>query len=284
MKSIKILMVITLLLSSGLLKAEIKNAETRNVKIAGSCALCKEGIEAAAFEKNISKASWDKDTKIALVTFDSKKTAMDAVLKKVALAGYDNEAFLAPDDAYAKLAECCKYERTVKKEAVAERKIQGHAHDAAPVNEKAEPAGSDPLKAVLDAYFSVKDALVNSDGNAAAESAANLAKAINTVKMDQLASDQHTVWMKVMSELGADAGHISETRDVGRQRDRFSTLSENMYKLIKSGNPSEAVYYQHCPMARGGEGANWLSQIPAIKNPYYGAKMLTCGQTTETIK
>ena len=27
------------------------------------------------------------------------------------MSGYDNEKYLAPDDAYAKLPECCKYER-----------------------------------------------------------------------------------------------------------------------------------------------------------------------------
>jgi hypothetical protein len=82
MKSIKILMAIVLLLSPFLSIAEIKNVSTEKVKIAGSCALCEEGIETAAFEKNISKASWDKDSKMALVTYDNKKTSIDAVLKK----------------------------------------------------------------------------------------------------------------------------------------------------------------------------------------------------------
>lgn len=277
-------MAIVLLLSPFLSNAEIKNVSTENVKIAGSCALCKEGIETAAFEKNTSKASWDKDSKIALVTYDSKKTTIDAILKKVALAGYDNDRFLAPDDAYAKLAGCCKYERAVKKQAVAENKMTEHQHDAMTGTQKDAAADANPLKPVLDAYYAVKDALVSSDGNIASTNATNLVKAIKAVKMDQLASEQHMVWMKVMKDLDFDADHISETKDVGHQRDHFSSLSDNMYKLIKSGKPSEAVYYQHCPMAKEGKGANWLSQIPAIKNPYYGAQMLNCGKTTETIK
>ena len=277
-------MAIVLLLSPFLSNAEIKNVSTENVKIAGSCALCKEGIETAAFEKNTSKATWDKDSKMALVTYDNKKTSIDAVLKKVALAGYDNEKFLAPDDAYAKLADCCKYERAVKKQAVAEKKMTEQQHDAMTGTQKGASADADPLKPVLDAYYAVKDALVSSDGNAASTNATNLVKAIKAVKMGQLASEQHIVWMKVMKDLDFDADHISETKDVGHQRDHFSSLSDNMYKLLKSAKPSEAVYYQHCPMAKEGKGANWLSQIPAIKNPYYGAQMLNCGKTTETIK
>ena len=277
-------MAIVLLLSPFLSNAEIKNTSTESVKISGSCALCKEGIETAAFEKNISKASWDKDSKMALVTYDNKKTSIDAVLKKVALAGYDNDKFLAPDDAYAKLADCCKYERAVKKQPVAQKKMTEHEHGAMTDTQKDAAAEKDPLKPVLDAYYAVKDALVSSDGNAASTNATNLVKAIKAVKMDQLGSSQHIVWMKVMKDLDFDADHIAETKDVGHQRDHFSSLSDNMYKLIKSGKPSEAVYYQHCPMAKEGKGAYWLSQIPAIKNPYYGAQMLSCGKTTETIK
>ncbi|WP_138994275.1 DUF3347 domain-containing protein [Larkinella sp. C7] len=282
MKSIKILIAVVLLLSSFLSPAEIKNTSTENVKISGSCALCKEGIEAAAFQKNISRASWDKDTKMALVTYDNKKTSIDAVLKKVALAGYDNQSYLAPADAYAKLADCCNYERTVKNEVLAEKKMPEHQHGAVASSQKA--ADADPLQPVLEAYYAVKDALVNSDGNAASSNATRLVKAIKAVKMEQLGSQQHLIWMKVMKDLDFDADHISETKDIGHQRDHFSSLSDSMYQLIKSAKPSETVYYQHCPMAKEGKGANWLSQIPAIKNPYFGAQMLTCGKTTETIK
>lgn len=286
MKSIKILMATLLLLSTFLSYADIKNVTTENVKIAGSCAQCKEGIEAAAFEKNISKASWDKETKVAAVTFDSKKTSLDAILKKIALAGYDNKSYLAPDDAYAKLAECCRYERAGKNEVEAQRKMTGHEHGAASMETaaKVESADTEPLKPVLDAYYAVKDALVSSDGNATSAKATSLVKALKAVKMDELGSEQHMVWMKVMKDLNFDAEHIEETKDLGHQRDHFSSLSENMYKLIKSAKPTQTVYYQHCPMAKEGKGANWLSQVSEIKNPYYGAQMLSCGKTTETLK
>lgn len=285
MKSIKILMAITLLLSPFLSQAEIKNVTTVNVKISGSCNICEEGIEAAAFQKNISLANWNDKTQIASVSYDSKKTSLDAILKKVALAGFDNESYLAPDDAYAKLAECCRYKRTAKDASVVQKPVHEHQHGMDMTGDsKAETESSDPLKPLLDAYYAIKDALVNSDGNAAASSATHLVKAIKAVQMTALGSEQHMVWMKVMKDLDFDADHISETKDVGHQRDHFSSLSENMYKLIKAGKPSQAVYYQHCPMAKEGKGANWLSQIPAIKNPYYGAQMLNCGKTTETIK
>jgi Cu(I)/Ag(I) efflux system membrane fusion protein len=37
-------------------------------------------------------------------------------------------------------------------------------------------------------------------------------------------------------------------------------------------------------MADNSKGADWLSTDENIKNPYYGASMLTCGEVIEEIK
>ena len=77
---------------------------------------------------------------------------------------------------------------------------------------------------------------------------------------------------------------VEETKDVGHQRDHFTTLSKNMYDLIKVSKTETPIYYQNCPMFNDGKGANWLSKENVIKNPYYGSQMLSCGKTVETIK
>ena len=90
--------------------------------------------------------------------------------------------------------------------------------------------------------------------------------------------------MNVEKKLKFDAQHIKENRDPEHQRGHFMSLSKNMYELIKAAKPAETIYYQFCPMANDGKGANWLSKESAIKNPYYGSQMLSCGSTVETIK
>ena len=80
------------------------------------------------------------------------------------------------------------------------------------------------------------------------------------------------------------AEHISETKEISLQRDHFTTLSKNMYTIIKVSKQEKPIYYQFCPMANSGKGANWLSKEETIKNPYYGSQMLSCGKTVETIK
>lgn len=289
MKAI-ILMAAVVLLSTTSCQSQINNAKTETVKVYGNCGMCESTIEKAANKKKISKADWNVDTKMASITYDSKKTTLDAVLKNIALAGYDNQSFLAPDAAYNKLPGCCKYDREKKQVAVITQPAKdttkpmenhaNHQHDG--MNNAAQETNQ--LTAVFDSYFSLKDALVKTDGNVASAKAKDLETAINSVKMDKLPMNVHTVWMKVLNDLKEDAEHINGTKDIAHQRDHFMSLSKNMYDLIKVSKPAETVYYQFCPMANDGKGANWLSKESGVKNPYYGSQMLTCGKTVETIK
>ena len=96
--------------------------------------------------------------------------------------------------------------------------------------------------------------------------------------------DVHMVWMKVIQSLKEDAEHIADTKDIKHQRDHFISLSNDIYALMSIAKYEVPVYYQYCPMANDGKGANWLSKENEIKNPYYGSKMLTCGKTVSTIK
>lgn len=259
----------------------IKNAKTEILKVAGNCEMCKKTIETAANRKGISSAEWNKDSKILTLQYDAEKTTSDEVLKRIAYAGYDNEKFLAPDDAYAKLAECCKYER-MKKDVVVKEPVAKVENTAASAQEQA--AETNLLEKVYTAYFALKDALVKDNEAAASAKSTDLAKAIKAVDMSKMSAPEHTVWMKVEKDLLMHAGRIGEAKDINSQREHFSLLSKEMYDLVKVFKADQTMYLQHCPMYNDGAGADWLSLENAVKNPYYGSSMLTCGKTTETIK
>ncbi len=266
-------------------QAQVKNARTETLKIYGNCGMCETTIEKAGNVKKIAKVEWNTDTKMATITYDTTQTNQDEILKRIALSGYDSDKFLAPDDVYNNLHGCCQYERVKKVAAKSETtKMDTHNHsnhsDHA-MNEKQELS---QLKSVFDNYFAVKDALVKTDGNTASTKAKELLTAINAVKMETLKAEEYTVWMKVMKDLAFDAEHIAETKDAGHQRGHFTTLSKNMYELMKISKMETPIYYQNCPMYNDGKGANWLSKESTIKNPYYGSKMLSCGGVKETIK
>ena len=140
------------------------------------------------------------------------------------------------------------------------------------------------IKKVLDAYIQLKDALVKSDGTNSSSASKTLLTAIQEVNMSELNTETHTQWMKVVNDLKEDAEHISETKEITHQRDHFMSLSKNLYAVIKVSKSETPIYYQFCPMANKGKGANWLSLENKIKNPYYGNQLLTCGKVVETIQ
>ena len=140
------------------------------------------------------------------------------------------------------------------------------------------------LNAVFENYFLLKDELVKTDGVTASAKAKLLSASLSDVKMSELSKEVHKVWKKVMKNLMADAKSIAAIQDVKKQRVLFVNLSNKMYDLVKVAKFETPVYYQFCPMANDGKGANWLSKESAIKNPYYGSKMLKCGEVVETIK
>ena len=272
-----------LLFSFSSCNAQIKNTKTESVKIYGNCEMCEKTIETAGSVEKIANVDWNKDTKMATITYDSTKTNQDEILKRIALAGYDSDKFLAPDDVYSKLAGCCQYERVKKTAIVSTAVIEDHSmHNQENVVETKQEVNQ--LKTIFESYFALKDALVKSDGKLVSTLAKDVLANINSVKMEKLSSEEHTVWMKVMSSLKSNTEKIVATTIIEKQRVVFMDLSANFYALLKVSKQDYSIYYQNCPMYNDGKGANWLSKENAVKNPYYGSQMLTCGKTVETIK
>lgn len=294
MKSISKIMAVMMLFVSLIYSAQIKNAKTKTVKIYGNCDMCKSTIEKSGNVKNVATVNWDKDSKMATLTYDSSKTNQQEILKRIANAGYDSDSFYAPDDVYAKLPSCCQYKRnkTMTKtmndhghdhSSMENSMSKGHDHasmsDHSSMNKESKQSDS-PLSKVQSHYFSIKDALVKADSKTASAQSKELMNAVTAVKMGELSPSEHDAWMKVMNTLGTDAKAISQTQDIKKQRETFKSLSKNMYELLKTSKHSTPIYYQYCPM----QDANWLSLENTVKNPYYGAQMLTCGNTVETLK
>ncbi|HSC40409.1 MAG TPA: DUF3347 domain-containing protein [Chitinophagaceae bacterium] len=133
---------------------------------------------------------------------------------------------------------------------------------------------SDQAPRLLTSYYGIKDALVAGDANTAAAKAEEFVKAANAI-------DEKTIPAPTRSALVKDAGDIAGNKDIKQQREHFAGLSTNMATLAKSVKlSSQPVYQQYCPMKK----SYWLSADKAIKNPYYGNAMLTCGKVVETIQ
>ena len=129
------------------------------------------------------------------------------------------------------------------------------------------------LSQLLTQYYQLKDALVAGNGTNASTRAQEFIKTANGIDYKLISEGNINALLK-------DATPISETKDINKQREHFANLSNNMATLAKAVKlTADPIYKQYCPMKK----TNWLSNEKAIKNPYYGNAMLTCGNVAETI-
>ena len=135
-----------------------------------------------------------------------------------------------------------------------------------------ETSKSEPAQ-LLSIYYDIKDALVSGNASVASAKAGDFVKTLNGI-------DTKIVGEANRDALLKDITSISNSKDLKEQRVSFAPFSENMIALAKTVKLSaEPVYQQYCPMKK----ASWLSSQQAIKNPYYGSSMLTCGSVKATL-
>ncbi len=144
------------------------------------------------------------------------------------------------------------------------------------IGETTEAVGEEPsaehqtISDVVGGYLRLKDALVDSNPTQAKERAVELLELIDATQM---------------INLQQNAKQIAATEDLENQRVYFDSLSVNLYQKVKETKSNEQILYkQYCPMAFNNRGAFWLSSSEEIRNPYYGAQMMHCGNTEETIE
>lgn len=110
MRTLKISILSIFFMTLGLVAGAQQKAES--FKVSGECGMCKKKIETAAKKAGATDAVWNAETKELSVKYASNSSNAAKIQKAIALEGYDTPQFKATDEAYEKLHECCKYERT----------------------------------------------------------------------------------------------------------------------------------------------------------------------------
>lgn len=140
----------------------------------------------------------------------------------------------------------------------------------------------------LNAYYSLKDAFVASDTVKVNAAGAELKTLLENLKLDEVQKNDTLGFSSINGRPGDVAAEISGMlgeKELEKKRESFEMISNAFYDMVRVIKPTGAViYYQYCPMAFDNKGAYWLSNADSIRNPYYGKKMLTCGEVKETLK
>ncbi|WP_052273295.1 DUF3347 domain-containing protein [Flavihumibacter solisilvae] len=148
-----------------------------------------------------------------------------------------------------------------------------------------DPNAAASLKAVVDHYLHVKNALVNDNAAEAANGAKAMQKAVSGIDKSYLSADQKSAYDKLEQSLKEHTAVIAKSgTKIADQRTHFASLSETVYELVKNFGAGRTMYHDHCPMARNNQGAMWMSENKEVTNPYFGAEMLNCGTVEEEVK
>ncbi|SFD55599.1 membrane fusion protein, Cu(I)/Ag(I) efflux system [Algibacter lectus] len=140
------------------------------------------------------------------------------------------------------------------------------------------------LKVVFNDYIQLKEALLKDDINTIKAESKQLLNDLPKVDMTLLTSQEaHKQWMSLEKELKSVTTSLSNTSEIEDIRLHFKNLSSKLTEVIEVFGINEKVYHQFCPMGDNNKGAFWLSKEEKVINPYFGGKMLTCGEVKQII-
>ncbi len=142
------------------------------------------------------------------------------------------------------------------------------------------------LGKVIDEYLKMKDAFVEGDENQITTLAEKTLKALDKVDMKLLKGDARNKWMKIEKSISDNLKGIIQMKGLEMKRSHFSIVSDKLTEAVETFgiHQTSALYLEFCPMAFDNKGAYWLSRDKEIKNPYFGDKMLTCGEVKKTFE
>lgn len=139
------------------------------------------------------------------------------------------------------------------------------------------------LSPLVMAYLELSAALSKDDLASAKTAYEAIINETNKIQI-QTPLDAAKRWTELRAQLVAGAEEARDAPDLDRARKPFEPVSRAMTELLRRfGNPTkQAVKLAHCPMASGGDGAEWLQLADDVRNPYFGSQMFACGEIQGT--
>lgn len=141
------------------------------------------------------------------------------------------------------------------------------------------------LLVIINSYLELKNEFI--EGNSLAVQKSSKELLLHFLEAGNQLKDKQSfkTWEELADKLVKDLQSINNSKDIKVQREIFIDFNLYFYKLIKAfGVNNITLFYQYCPMANESKGAFWISNSSVIKNPYFGNKMLGCGETKEILK
>ena len=124
------------------------------------------------------------------------------------------------------------------------------------------------MKPVVVKYLTIQRSL-------AADTERGVKKAVKGMltAIEELADSEGKKSASLAKRLKGDALAVGKAKKLSAMREAFKSLSEPIVDWAKAAKP-KGLDVAHCSMVK----ASWVQKSGELRNPYYGASMLTCGE------
>ncbi|NBX92428.1 MAG: DUF3347 domain-containing protein [Proteobacteria bacterium] len=135
-------------------------------------------------------------------------------------------------------------------------------------------AQNETVETLLKSYSAIQHSLA---GDKVTEAQTLAQKALNEITEASNSAEKGQVESLKKMELGTQ--QLAQSKSDGDSRKAFGLYSEGTVSLIRANETSKAKWQLfYCPMVPKGTYGYWVQpKGEGLLNPYYGAKMLTCG-------
>ena len=129
------------------------------------------------------------------------------------------------------------------------------------------------MEPVLAQYLKIHKALAGDTDKGVARAAAKIVKLTARLKPGTVSGKHAAHYKKLPAKIKAAAAKLAKAKGLAAQRKALKPLSQPL-AMWATMSKVATVNVVFCSMARG----SWLQREKVIANPYYGSKMLRCGE------
>ena len=129
------------------------------------------------------------------------------------------------------------------------------------------------MEPVLAQYLEIHQALAGDTDKGVAKAATKIAKLAARVKSNTVTGKHAAHYKKLPGKIKAAAATLAKAKGIEAMRKALKPLSRPLV-MWATMSKAATVNVVFCSMAKG----SWLQKEKLIANPYYGSKMLRCGE------
>jgi Cu(I)/Ag(I) efflux system membrane fusion protein len=130
------------------------------------------------------------------------------------------------------------------------------------------------MNPILKEYLKIQEALAADKADGVKGAAEKILKLADSLDAKTVTGEHESHYKHVPMKIKEAANKLTNGgKDIGAIRETFKALSKPMAMWATMSKPKD-IYVVYCSMAKG----SWLQNDKTIRNPYYGHKMLRCGE------